>query len=95
MEDNGIPGNGEQLFSTGEVARICRISQQKIIKCFDEKKLGGFRIPVRARFRLIPRSDLEKFMRDYGIPMDELPPAKELCSEEKADGAAEHLVLGA
>ncbi len=57
------------VFTTGEVATICNLSQQTIIRCFDNDQLGGFRVPG-SRFRRIPRVELIKFMKDNGIPMD-------------------------
>ena len=61
----------KNLFTTGEAAEICNISQQTIIRCFDSGKLDGFRIPG-SRFRRIPRDNLIKFMKENGIPMDNL-----------------------
>jgi two-component system OmpR family response regulator len=61
----------KRLFTTGEAAEICNISQQTIIRCFDAGRLDGFRIPG-SRFRRIPRENLIKFMRDNGIPLDNL-----------------------
>ena len=95
MRDTGISGNGEQLFTTGEVARICGLSQAKIIKCFDAKKLGGFRIPIRGRFRLIPWSAVKKFLENYDIPANNLPVARKLCENGgEVDCNAEQLILG-
>ncbi|MHC4288597.1 MAG: response regulator [Planctomycetota bacterium] len=61
----------KSLFTTGEAAGICNISQQTIIRCFDSGRLDGFRIPG-SRFRRIPRENLIKFMKDNGIPLDNL-----------------------
>lgn len=61
----------KSLFTTGEAAEICNISQQTIIRCFDSGRLEGFRIPG-SRFRRIPRENLVKFMKDNGIPLDNL-----------------------
>ena len=33
----------KQVFTTGEAARICRLSQQTIIRYFDNGRLKGFR----------------------------------------------------
>lgn len=61
----------KNLFTTGEAAEICSISQQTIIRCFDSGKLDGFRIPG-SRFRRIPRESLLKFMKENSIPLDNL-----------------------
>jgi excisionase family DNA binding protein len=59
------------VFTTGEAAKICKVSQQTIIRCFDNGQLKGFRVPG-SRFRRIPRDALYRFMRDNGIPTDAL-----------------------
>lgn len=59
------------VFTTGEAARICKVSQQTIIRCFDNGTLKGFRVPG-SRFRRIPRDQLFQFMKDNGIPTDAL-----------------------
>ncbi len=33
------------VFTTGEAAKICKVSQQTIIRCFDNGQLRGFRVP--------------------------------------------------
>ena len=42
------------VFTTGEAAKICKVSQQTIIRCFDNGQLKGFRVPG-SRFRRIPQ----------------------------------------
>ena len=59
----------KQVFTTGEAAEICNVSQQTIIRCFDRGRLTGFRVPG-SKFRRIPRAELLRFMRDNGIPAD-------------------------
>lgn len=59
------------VFTTGEAAKICKVSQQTIIRCFDSGQLKGFRVPG-SRFRRIPREALFRFMKDNGIPTDAL-----------------------
>lgn len=63
------------VFTTGEAAKICKVSQQTIIRCFDSGQLKGFRVPG-SRFRRIPREVLYKFMKDNGIPTDALESGK-------------------
>ena len=65
----------KELFTTGEAAEICRVSQQTIIRCFDAGRLEGFRVPG-SRFRRIPRVSLMKFMKDNSIPSDGLETGK-------------------
>jgi excisionase family DNA binding protein len=59
------------VFTTGEAAKICKVSQQTIIRCFDSGQLRGFRVPG-SRFRRIPREALYRFMKENSIPTDAL-----------------------
>ena len=63
------------VFTTGEVARICKVSQQTVIRCFDGGRLKGFRVPG-SRFRRVPRESLILFMKANGIPLDHLETGK-------------------
>jgi len=78
---NGKSINGlvkKQVFTTGEAAELCKVSQQTIIRCFDAGRLQGFRVPG-SRFRRIPRSELIRFMQQNEIPTDLLEsPAKRI-----------------
>ncbi|MHC4369091.1 MAG: response regulator [Planctomycetota bacterium] len=65
----------KDLFTTGEAAEVCRVSQQTIIRCFDAGRLEGFRVPG-SRFRRIPRQSLVKFMKDNKIPLDAIESGK-------------------
>ena len=65
----------KDLFTTGEAAEICRVSQQTIIRCFDSGRLEGFRVPG-SRFRRIPRQSLVKFMKENDIPLDSIGSGK-------------------
>ena len=59
----------KQVFTTGEAAEVCKVSQQTIIRCFDSGRLSGFRVPG-SRFRRIPRGELIRFMRANDIPTE-------------------------
>jgi len=59
----------KRIFTTGEAAQICKVSQQTIIRCFDSGRLTGFRVPG-SKFRRIPRDELIRFMRTNNIPLD-------------------------
>ncbi|HIA18389.1 MAG: response regulator [Pirellulaceae bacterium] len=67
--------SAKTVFTTGEAAKICKVSQQTIIRCFDNGSLKGFRVPG-SRFRRIPREQLFSFMKDNGIPTDALESGK-------------------
>lgn len=66
---------GKQVFSTGEAAVVCKLSQQTIIRCFDKGRLQGFRVPG-SRFRRIPRAALITFMHENNLPTDALEDAR-------------------
>ncbi len=70
---NGTGENWDEkkVFTTGEAAKVCKVSQQTIIRCFDAGRLNGFRVPG-SRFRRIPREELLRFMRENDIPTDQL-----------------------
>lgn len=59
----------KDVFTTGEAAELCRVSQQTIIRCFDSGRLTGFKVPG-SRFRRIPRDELIRFMRANNIPTE-------------------------
>jgi len=65
----------KNLYTTGEVAKICNLSQQTIIRCFDAGRVEGFRIPG-SRFRRIPHESLIKFMQSNDIPISSLQSGK-------------------
>jgi len=65
----------KSVFTTGEAAEVCKVSQQTIIRCFDSGRLRGFRVPG-SRFRRIPRDALVAFMNENSIPLDALESGK-------------------
>jgi excisionase family DNA binding protein len=65
----------KSVYTTGEVAQICKVSQQTVIRCFDGGRLKGFRVPG-SRFRRIPRESLIQFMKENSIPLDQLESGK-------------------
>lgn len=71
VESAGTPSGPKRVFTTGEAADVCKVSQQTVIRCFDAGRLGGFRVPG-SKFRRIPRADLLKFMKANSIPLENL-----------------------
>lgn len=78
MNGQGEHGSAEagswtekRIFTTGEAAQVCKVSQQTIIRCFDSGRLTGFRVPG-SKFRRIPREELIRFMKANNIPLDAL-----------------------
>jgi excisionase family DNA binding protein len=70
-KQNGEDVTNKQVFTTGEAAKICNVSQQTIIRCFDSGRLSGFKVPG-SRFRRIPRPELVRFMQQNGMDMQRL-----------------------
>jgi excisionase family DNA binding protein len=70
-EQTGEPWADKKVFTTGEAAQVCKVSQQTIIRCFDSGRLNGFRVPG-SKFRRIPRDELMRFMKANGIPIETL-----------------------
>lgn len=59
------------VFSTDEAAKICKVSQETIIRCINDGQLKGIRVQ-NPRFQLIYRNSLRTFMTENGIPTDAL-----------------------
>jgi excisionase family DNA binding protein len=59
------------VYTTGEAAEVCNLSQQTIIRCFDNGQLKGFRVPG-SKFRRIPHHELITFMKGNNIPLDKI-----------------------
>lgn len=61
----------KDVFTTGEVAKLCNVAARTVTKWFDNGLLKGYRIPG-SRDRRIPREQLTRFMRAHGIASDGL-----------------------
>ena len=59
------------VFTTGEVAKICKVGLRTIQKWFDSGRLRGYREPL-SQDRRVPRECLRRFLVDHGLPTDEL-----------------------
>ncbi len=62
-------GNKRQVFTTGQVARICNVTIRTVIKWFESGKLEGYKIPA-SRDRRIPREALLRFLDEHDYPYD-------------------------
>ena len=60
-----------QVFTTGEVSRICKVAPSTVSKWFDTGQLKGYRVPG-SQHRRIPRQNLMQFLKDNGMPLGEL-----------------------
>jgi two-component system, OmpR family, response regulator len=82
----------KELFTTGKAAEICNVSQQTIIRCFDSGRLEGFKVPG-SKFRRIPRHSLVRFMKENGIPLDNINSGKKKVLIVDDDGEIVELMV--
>lgn len=61
----------KKVFTTGQVAKICKVAPRTVSKWFDSGRLKGYRIPG-SQDRRIPREQLIRFLKDHGMPLGEL-----------------------
>ena len=89
--------SAKRVFTTGEAAQVCGVSQQTIIRSFDKGRLHGFRVPG-SKFRRIPREELIRFMRRNNLSLDPIQGGQRrvliIDAAEEAARAAEALVDG-
>jgi len=74
----------KKVFTTGQVAKICKVAPRTVSKWFDSGRLRGYRIPG-SQDRRIPREHLIKFLKEHGMPLGEL----------EEEGLHKILVIGA
>ena len=60
-----------KVFTTGQVAKICKVAPRTVSKWFDTGRLKGYRIPG-SQDRRIPRDCLIKFLKEHNMPLGEL-----------------------
>ena len=60
-----------KVFTTGQVAKICKVAPRTVSKWFDSGRLGGYRIPG-SQDRRIPREHLIRFLKEHQMPLGEL-----------------------
>ena len=78
------------VFSTLEAAKVCKVSEQAIIQCFDSGQLKGYRLPG-SRDRRIPRDSLFRFMQENGIPTVDVE--REGIAEESRKGLLQPVTI--
>ena len=62
---------GNNVLTTGDVAKICHVAPRTVSKWFDNGQLRGYRIPG-SKDRRIPVSELVRFMKIHNMPTSEL-----------------------
>ena len=61
----------KKVFTTGQVAKICKVAPRTVSKWFESGRLKGYRIPG-SQDRRIPREQLIRFLKEHGMPLGEL-----------------------
>lgn len=61
----------KKAFTTGEAAKILRISQQTVIRLCDNGELSSFKVPAGGRHRRIPTEALLDYARKSNTPIDQ------------------------
>jgi excisionase family DNA binding protein len=61
----------KKVFTTGQVAKICKVAPRTVSKWFESGRLKGYRIPG-SQDRRIPREHLIRFLKEHGMPLGEL-----------------------
>lgn len=69
---------GQYIYSTGEVATICRVACRTVSKWIDSGRLEGYKLPGSS-VRRVKEDSLIKFMREFGLAIPtELAPSAAL-----------------
>jgi excisionase family DNA binding protein len=66
----------KRVFTTGQVAKICRVSPRTVSKWFDSGRLQGYRIPG-SQDRRIPRESVIQFLKENHMPLHGLEEGRE------------------
>lgn len=59
----------KKVYTTGQVAKVCKVAPRTVSKWFDSGKLKGYRIPG-SQDRRIPAANLLAFLQQHGMPTD-------------------------
>ena len=60
----------KDVLTTGQVAKICKVTIRTVIKWFESGRLQGYKIP-ESKDRRIPRESLRRFLLEYGVPHED------------------------
>jgi excisionase family DNA binding protein len=61
----------KNAFTSGQVARLCRVAPRTVSKWFDSGRLQGVRIRTSGQ-RRVPRATLIQFLQENNMPLGEL-----------------------
>jgi hypothetical protein len=79
----------KQVFTTGQVAKICKVAPRTVAKWFDTGRLKGYRIPGHPDRRIL-RADLISFLNEHGMPLGELEGESATAAEASPELEASH-----
>lgn len=65
------PFMSRMVYTTGQVAAICKVAPRTVSKWFDSGRLRGYRIPG-SQDRRIPREHLVRFLKEHGMPLGDI-----------------------
>jgi excisionase family DNA binding protein len=58
--------NGEEVYTTGQVAKLCSVAPRTVAKWVDSGELKGYRLPG-SQDRRIPVKELERFLESHSM----------------------------
>ena len=58
----------KEIYTTGEVAKICKVAPRTVSKWFDAGKLKGYKLPG-AGDRRVQKDNLINFLTEYKFPI--------------------------
>lgn len=64
----------DDLFTTGQIAKLCRVAPRTATRWIDAGALEGYRIPL-SQDRRVTRSNLIRFLKAHGMPLYDLETA--------------------
>ena len=56
------------VYTTGQVARICKVAPRTVATWFDSGRLKGYRIPG-SQDRRVPRESMVQFLNEHNLPL--------------------------
>lgn len=62
--------NTRNIYTTGQIATMCKVAPRLVTKWFDSGRLRGYRIPG-TQDRRVPREYLLSFLQEYGMRIPE------------------------
>jgi len=65
-----------KVFTTGQVAKICKVAPSTVVKWFESGRLKGYVAPgalkSRKKHRRFPRKYLIRFLKENGLPLGDI-----------------------